>query len=119
MKIRIIFPFRSYPTRSRKFQNNSKKIQKTKKIPLRVHFKPIQVGKGREKQKIKVIDPFRSYQALNRKLKKIAKKFKKLKNTNAGSFEAKIGRKRPRKTENKNYRSVSFLPGTKYKIQRK
>ena len=64
-------------------------------------------------------DPFRSYPALNRKLKKIAKKFEKLKNTITGSFETKIGRKRPRKTENKNYRSVSFLPGTKQKIQRK
>ena len=31
VKIRIIFPFRSYPTRNKKFQNNSKKIQKTKR----------------------------------------------------------------------------------------
>ena len=31
VKIRIIFPFRSYPTRNRKFKNNSKKIQKIKK----------------------------------------------------------------------------------------
>ena len=31
VKIRINFPFRSYPTRNRKFQNNSKKIQKIKK----------------------------------------------------------------------------------------
>ena len=45
--------------------------------------------------------------------KTVAKKFKKLKNTITGSFQANIGRKRPRKTENKNYRSVSFLPGTK------
>ena len=51
--------------------------------------------------------------------KTTAKKFKKLKNTITGSFEAKIGRKRPRKIESKNYRSVSFLPGTKWKIQRK
>ena len=51
--------------------------------------------------------------------KTTAKKFKKLKNTITGSFEAKIGRKRPRKTENKNYRSVSFLPRTKQKVQRK
>ena len=56
-----------------------------------------------------VIDPFRSYPALNRKLKKIAKKFKKLKNTITGSFEAKIGRRRPRKTENKNFRSCPAL----------
>ena len=35
-----------------------------------------------------------------------------------GSFEAKIGRKRPRKTENNSYRSVSFLSGTKQKIKK-
>ena len=51
--------------------------------------------------------------------KTTAKKFKKLKNTITDSFEAKIGREMPRKTESKNYRSVSFLPGTKQKIQRK
>ena len=35
------------------------------------------------------------------------------------SFQSKIGRKKPRKKENKNYRSVSFLPGTKQKIKKK
>ena len=35
------------------------------------------------------------------------------------SFQSKIDRKRPRKTENKNYRSVSFIPGSKYKIKKK
>ena len=30
-KIKIIVPFRSYPTQNRKFQKNSKKIQKVKK----------------------------------------------------------------------------------------
>ena len=30
-KIKIIVPFRSYPTLNRKFQKNSKKIQKVKK----------------------------------------------------------------------------------------
>ena len=40
------------------------------------------------------------------KLKKIKK------NTIMASFKAKIGWKRPRKTENKNYLSVSFLPDT-------
>ena len=39
--------------------------------------------------------------------KKVAKK---LKNTLMASFQAKIGWKRPRKRENKNYRSVSFQP---------
>ena len=35
------------------------------------------------------------------------------------SFQAKIGRRRPRKTENKSYRSVSFLFDTKQKIKKK
>ena len=41
--------------------------------------------------------------------KKIANKLKKLKNTVMDSFQAKIGRKRQRKIENKNYRFV-FVP---------
>ena len=35
------------------------------------------------------------------------------------SFQAKIGWKRMRKSENKNYRSVPFQPGTKQKIKKK
>ena len=42
--------------------------------------------------------------------KKIAKKFKKLKNTILASFKARVSWKRPRKKENKYFRSVSFLP---------
>ena len=34
------------------------------------------------------------------------------------SFQSKIGWKRLRKTENKSYRSVSFLSGTKQKIKK-
>ena len=41
--------------------------------------------------------------------KTIAKKFKKLKNSFVASFQAKIGWKRLRKRENKNYRFVSSL----------
>ena len=67
----------------------------------------------------KINVPFRSYPTRNRKFQNNSKKIKKLKNTITGSFEAKIGRKRPRKTECKNYRFASFLPGTKQKIQRK
>ena len=33
-------PFRSYPTRNRKFQKNSKKFEKIKKIALSILFKP-------------------------------------------------------------------------------
>ena len=35
------------------------------------------------------------------------------------SFQSKIGWERPRKTENKSYRSVSFLSGTKQEIKKK
>ena len=35
------------------------------------------------------------------------------------SFQSKIGWKRPRKIENKNHRSVSFLPGAKQQIKKK
>ena len=41
---------------------------------------------------------------------------KNLKNTIMASFLAKIGWKRPKKGENKNDRSVSFRPDSKYKI---
>ena len=34
------------------------------------------------------------------------------------SFEAKIGWKRMRKSENKNYRSVPFLPDAKHKFRK-
>ena len=44
-------PFCSYPTRNRKFQKNSKKIQKVKKKPLWPNYKPKLVGKA-EKERI-------------------------------------------------------------------
>ena len=103
-------PFRSYLTLNRKFQKNSKKIQKTKQYQiLWLHYKPKLVGKRREREKIKIIVPFRSYTTRNRKFQKIAKKLEKLNNTIMDSFQAKIGWKRPRKRKNKNYRSVPFL----------
>ena len=43
---KIIVSFRSYPTDNRKFQKNSKNIQKNSKIPLRLLLKPKQVGNG-------------------------------------------------------------------------
>ena len=42
--------------------------------------------------------------------KLLEKKLEKLKNTIMASFRAKIVRKWPRKRENKNYCTVSFLP---------
>ena len=63
---------------------------------------------------------FRSYPMRNRKLHKNSKKFKKKKKKHDyGSFKAKIGRKRMRNRENKNYRFGSFLPDAKKKILKK
>ena len=71
-------------------------------------MKPKLVGKGYEREKIKIIVPFRSY--LMPHINTPKQLAKKLKNTIMVSFRAKIGRKWPRKRENKTYCSVSFLP---------
>ena len=58
----------------------------------------------------------------NRKFHKNSKKFKKKKKEKKydyGSFQAKIGRKRMRNMENKNYRFISFLPDAQKKIPKK
>ena len=57
--------------------------------------------------------PITSDPTRNREFQKNSKKFKELKNTIIDSFQAKIGWKRIRKRENKNYRSVLFLPDAK------
>ena len=73
-KIKIIVPLRSYPTRIRKFQKNSKKIKKVKKYHYSFISSQKQVGKGREREKIKIIVPLRSNRMRNRKLQKNSKK---------------------------------------------
>ena len=110
--------FCSVPTQ-RVITENYKKIAKKKKIPLWLHFRPKFVVNCREREKIKITDPFRSYPTRNKKFQKKAKKFKKLKNTITASFQAKIGWKMLRKRENKNYRSISFLPDRQDKIPEK
>ena len=57
---------------------------------------------------IKTIVLFHSNLMGKRKFQKNRKKSEK--KTVLASFKAKIGWKRPRKIENKNYQSVSFLP---------
>ena len=100
--MKIVVPFRSDPKRSKKFHKNSKKI---KKIPLWLHFKPKQVGKGSEREKIRIILPFRSYSKRDGKFQKNSKKIKNIKKkTIMALFQAKIGWKMPRQRENKNYR---------------
>jgi len=67
-------------------------------------FKPKQVGKGREREKIKIIVPLRSYPTRYRKFQRNSKKIKKI--PLWLHFEPKIGWKRRRKRQNKNYRYV-------------
>ena len=55
---------------------------------------------------------FRSYSTRCRKFQKNRKKIQKIKKkTIMASFQAKVGWKSPRNEENKNSRSISFLPG--------
>ena len=65
--------------------------------------------KAEKERKKKIIVPFRSVPT--RPVREHSKKkAKKLRCTIMASFQAKIGWKRLRMRENKNYRSVSFLP---------
>ena len=86
-------------------------IQKNQKIPLWLHFKAKQVGKDREIEKIKNVVPFRPHPTRNRKFQKNSKKIQKNSNNPViASFRAKIGWKRLKKREDKNYRFISFVP---------
>ena len=58
-KRKIIVPFRSYPTRNRKFQKNSKKIQKIKKYRYGFILSQNRLGKD-SREKMKIIVPFGS-----------------------------------------------------------
>ena len=87
--------YRSVPFLPDAKQKNPKKQQKNSKnlkIPLWFHYKPKQVGKGRERGKMKIVISFRSYPKRNRKFHKNSEKIKK--NTIMASFQAKIGQKR-------------------------
>ena len=83
-------------------------------------FKQKQVGKGRERVKIKIFVPSISFLTRNREFKKNSKKIqKKLKNTIMACFQAKRSWEKPRKSENKNYRSNHFLPDPLQRIKKK
>ena len=72
-------PFRSYTTRKRKFQKNSKKIQKIKKYNCGFISTQNRLQKAEKIEKIKIIIPFRSYATRNRKFQKNRKKIQKIK----------------------------------------
>ena len=75
----------SYLTRNRKFQKNSKKIQKIIKYCYGFISSQNKGGNAEKREKIKSIFLFRSNLTRNRKFQK------NLKNTIVASFEAKIG----------------------------
>ena len=60
----------SVPFLSGRQQKITKKEKKNQQIPLWLHSKPKQVGKGRGIEKIKIAVPFRSHSTRNRKFQK-------------------------------------------------
>ena len=62
---------------------------------------------------------FCSFPKGKRKFQKNSKNIQKIKNTIMNSLHGKIGWKWQRKRENKNYRSVLFLPNRLEKITKK
>ena len=46
-------------------------------MPVWLHLKPEQVGKGQERKKINIVGPFRSYPKRNKKFQKNSKKIQK------------------------------------------
>ena len=73
--------FRPYPTRNKKFQKNSKKIQKIKKFFYGFISSQNRMEKAKKERKQKLSLRFVLTRTVIENLKKIEKKFKKLKNT--------------------------------------
>ena len=81
----------SYPTRNRKFQKNSKKIQKIRKHHLRFVSSQIRLGKAtKERKGNKSFRCVSSRPVIEHSIK-VAKKLKKFENTILAFLQAKIG----------------------------
>ena len=81
-------------------------------MPLRLHFKPKYVEKGRERWKTKIIVPFRSNPTRSRKfIKKLQKKYKKLEKYSYGFFLSKnlLEMDEKERKYKLSFRFVSFL----------
>ena len=94
--------FCSYPTRNRKFQKNSKKIQKIRKYRYGFISNENRLETSDKERKSKLSLRFVHIRRVIENFKKIAKKFKIKKNTFMNSFQSKIGRKSLRKRQNQN-----------------
>ena len=104
-EIKIFVPFCSYPTHDRKFQKNSKKIQKINKY----HYGFISSQTRLEKDEEERNKNYRSVRTRRviENSKKITKKLKKLINT---IISSQTRLEKDEEERNKNYRSVPFLP---------
>ena len=109
-KIKIIVPFRPHPTQNWKFQKNSKKMKNIKKYCYGLFSIQNTLEKAKKEKKWKLLFRYVPTRPIIENSKNIATKFVKVINTLMASFQAKIGWKRLRKRENKNYRFVSSLP---------
>ena len=111
--------FRSYPTRNWKFQKNSYTVEKIKIYHYGFLSSQNRLGKAEKEKKLKLsVRSFPTRRVIENS-KKIVKKLKKLKNIVMASFQAKIGWKRMKKRENKNYHSVPLQYDAKLKIPKK
>ena len=111
--------FRSFPKGNRKFHKKIKNIQKIEKYHNGFIPNPNRKEKAEKERKYKLSFYFVPSRKEIENSKKIGKIFKNLKHTIMASFQAKICRERQRKSENKNYRYVSFLPAGEEKISKK
>ena len=104
----------SHLTGKRKFQKNSKKIQKFRKHHHSFFSSQNRSGKAEKERKKKKNRSDGFLWVPTRpgieNSKKIVKKFKNLENTIIPSFQVKIGWERPRKRENKKNKFDGYLP---------
>ena len=91
----------SYPTRNRKFQKTSKKIQKIRKHNYSFFSSQNKLEKAKKGRKKKKSFRWVPTRIVIENSKKIANKLQKLENTIIASFQAKRGWERPRKREKK------------------
>ena len=113
------YPYVTFPPNG--LEKITKKQQKNSEVPLWHHFKPKQVGKGRERVKIKILVPFRSYPTRNKKIQKNSKKILKIRKYRYGFLSSQNRLKKAEKERNKklSFRSIPFLPDRLENIPKK
>ena len=86
MKIKIIVPINSYPTRNVQVQKNSKKIKKIQKNTIIASFEAKTRWERPRKSENKNFRSSISYSIRNRELKKYSKKIQKIRKHHYGFF---------------------------------